>query len=516
MRARHGRTWGQRLVLMVNMVMITSALSLAWMLNVTYEQVASIDRVELGGTLTVAPSTEPGERVLNILLVGYDSSAGLDPDDPIQIDRQGERLGDVTIILHIDERAGTAALLSIPRDLWIPVEGYGDRKFNFAFGTGGETLLIETIEEQFDIPIHHFMSVDFAGFKGIVEAVDHVDVFFEQPARDWNSVDNVSQTGFQMLETGCQPLDPPTALAYVRSRWYQIQDEDGVWVDSWPPQDIGRVQRQQDFMYRMIKRAIAAGARNPFTLAELIEVSLDQITIDQELSPQLILDLGSTYRSFDPGELDTYSFPTDNARVNTLSVLLPLHDQADAVLELFRGTPADDPATVFLTVVADPTNSAISAELRAGLEAADFVVSEVRSGTNDGGITLQYGEDGLGAAHLVEKSLRESGVVEPILFELIDGNPVFNLDHQGRSIVMVVGAAAGEPDDPAVELDDDVELAVETPAASDVPEASDETVAAPTPEEDADTAEAVVAEDAALLEDAELAEILAQERLQCG
>lgn len=435
------RSWGQRLLLVLNVGMIGASLSLAWLLNLTYEQVASIERVELSDTLTVAPSTKPGERVLNVLLVGYDSSEGLDADDPINVGRQGERFGDVTMILRIDERQGTAAMLSVPRDLWVPIEGYGDKKFNYAFGIGGPELLIDTIEEQFDIPIHHYISVDFAGFQGLVEAVGHVDVYFDQPSRDWNAEAGISQTGFEMLSTGCQPLDPPTALAYVRSRYYQVQEPDGTWVDSFPPSDIGRIQRQQDFMYRLMRRAISAGARNPFTLADLVKVSLKQLVIDEYLTPQLLLDLGDTYRSFDPGELRTYSYPSDHERVNSLWVLLPMEDDANAVLEIFRGTPDTDPSTVLLTVEVDASVRDRGAELFDLITAQGFDIDGSAVSSSNPGITLYYGPDGLQAAQLVEIGLRNAGVTEPIVLELAGGDPFFNIDNQGRSITMAIGAA---------------------------------------------------------------------------
>ena len=444
-RRRGHRTWGQRFVLLLNAAMVGLSLTLAWVLHLSYEQVSGIERVELSGTLSVAPGAEPGERVLNILLVGYDSSEGLDPDDPIQVGRQGERYGDVTIILHIDEKAGTAAMLSVPRDLWVPIEGYGDRRINYAFGIEGPELLIKTIETELDIEIHHYMSVDFAGFKGLVEAVGYVDVYFDQPARDWNETTHASQTGFEMLSTGCQPLDPPTALAYVRSRYYQVQDGDGQWADSWPPSDIGRIQRQQDFMNRLMSRAIEAGARNPFTLAELIDVGLEQITIDQELTPQLLLDLGAAYRSFDPGELETYSYPSDNERVNTAWVLLPLRDQAEAILEIFRGAPHDSPSTVFLRVVADPTRVDWASGLVDQLNDEGYELPAPTTEPSAEGIVLEHGVDGRGAAEVVEASLRASGVTEPIAFRLVAGNPVYDLEYQGRSVVLVIGT--GPEDD---------------------------------------------------------------------
>ncbi len=420
------------------------ALSLAWALNLSYQQVSGIERVELSGTLSVAPTAQPGERILNILLVGYDSSEGLDADNPIQLGRQGERFGDVIIILNIDEKAGTAALLSIPRDLWVPIEGYGERRINYAFGIEGPELLIKTLESELDINIHHYMSVDFAGFQGLVEAVGYVNVYFDQPARDWNEATNASQTGFEMFTAGCQALDPSTALAYVRSRYYQVQDSDGQWAYSWPPSDIGRIQRQQDFINRLMSRAIEAGARHPFTLAELIDVGLEQITIDQELTPQLLLDLGSTYRSFDPGELETYSYPSDSERVNTAWVLLPLRDQAEAILELFRGAPHDSPSSVFLRMSADPSRVAWSRDLSDQLEEEGYELPELTVSQSDEGIVLKHGVDGRGAAEVVAASLRAAGVTEPISFRVVAGNPVFDLEYQGRSVVIVVGTEVAE------------------------------------------------------------------------
>ncbi|MEL6985125.1 MAG: LCP family protein, partial [Actinomycetota bacterium] len=355
---RRGRTWQQRGVIALNVALILSSLGAAFLLNYGYGRAASINRVALGRSLTAVPEgQEPGERVMNILLVGSDSSANLDEDDPIQIGRQGERFGDVIIVAHIDERSGNMALLSLPRDLWVEIGDTGrESRINRAFVDGGPATLIETIENEFDIPIHHYVNVDFAGFQGLVSAIGSVDVYFEQPARDWNvnaKPEPRSQTGFLMPVAGCHSLDPETALAYVRSRYYQTQNGDGDWVTD-PTSDLGRIRRQQDFLRRVLKRAIDVGARNPFVLRDLIDTGLENVAIDQRLTPQLLLDLGMAFRSFDPSQLQTYSFPAVDGQVGRNQVLLPLEDEAEPVLELFRGAPFDDPYTVGLTVIADP------------------------------------------------------------------------------------------------------------------------------------------------------------------
>ncbi|MFV0259119.1 MAG: LCP family protein, partial [Acidimicrobiales bacterium] len=295
---------------MFNTLMMAAALGAAGMLALAAQKAGSVARVPLDRSLTPTP-TERGDRVVNILLVGSDSSDNLDPDDPVQIGRHGERLADVIILAHIDQRTGQAALLSLPRDLWLPIADTGrSDKINRAFVVAGPSGLIDTIEQRFDIPIHHYVNVDFAGFEGLVEAVGTVDVSFDAPARDWNvNADPPrSQTGFIVDTPGCHALGPREALAYVRSRYYQTQGDDGVWRTD-PSSDLGRIERQQDFLQRLLQAAIDDGARNPVVLADLIDTGIENVVIDSELSPAVLLDLAQAYRGFEPDDLQTFTVP---------------------------------------------------------------------------------------------------------------------------------------------------------------------------------------------------------------
>lgn len=483
------RSWAQRGILLMNLFLIASALTLAAILNYGYGQAASINRVALGRSLTTVPEDlEPGERVMNILLVGSDSSAGLDDDDPIQIGRQGERFGDVIIIAHIDERSGEIALLSLPRDLWVDIAGTGrSSRINRAFVTGGPATLIETIEQEFDIPIHHYVNVDFAGFQGLVSAVGSVDVYFETPARDWNT--NAvptprSQTGFMMPEAGCQSLDPETALAYVRSRYYQTQNEDGEWVTD-PTSDLGRIRRQQDFLRRTVQRAISVGARNPFVLRDLIETGLDNVAIDQRLTPQLLVDLGMAYRSFDPDGLQTYSFPATDGRVGRNQVLLPLAEQAEPVLALFRGASFDDPSTVELTVITD-SNAARTVDGRVqALRIAGFEFETDKGANLEPGVLVKHGPDGRHAAQLLAAQFDEA-----VRLEQVSGLV-------GRSLTVVLGdsitlsageaaevAAPSSGDDGSVDASEGADGDGGVHANETRADVTDESVAAPATEPD--------------------------------
>lgn len=436
---------------MMNLVLIMLALGAAALLNYGYGRAASINRVALGRSLTPIPEDlEPGERVMNVLLVGSDSSANLDEDDPIQIGRRGERFGDVIIIAHLDERSGDIALLSLPRDLWVDVAGANrPSRINRAFEVGGPATLIETIENEFDIPIHHYVNVDFAGFQGLVSAVGSVDVYFDTPARDWNVNARPvprSQTGFIVEEAGCHSLEPETALAYVRSRYYQTQNEDGRWVTD-PSSDLGRIRRQQDFLRRLLQKAIQMGARNPFVLQDLIDTGLENVAIDQRLTPQVLVDLGVTYRSFDPSGLQTYSFPAVDGRVGQNQVLLPLRNEAEPLLELFAGAGFSDPETVSLSVRV-ATGSGLSDGARksqtgvgAGVEgsetensrllqrlrSAGFVFEPSTRSDLDAGIVVRHGPDGLHAAELVVEALGEAVQLEQVA------------GLTGRSVIVLLG-----------------------------------------------------------------------------
>ncbi|MGF1599364.1 MAG: LCP family protein [Acidimicrobiales bacterium] len=440
------RTWGQRLLLALNVLLIAATLSIAALLGYASNRAASINRVALDRSLTELSSDGEGPRVVNVLLVGSDSSANLDPDDPIQIGRQGERLGDVIIVAHLDERDGTVSLLSFPRDLWVPIAGTGrSDRINRSFVVGGPATLIDTIEENFDIPIHHYVNVDFAGFQGLVSAVGSVDVYFETPARDWNvnaQPQPRSQTGFVVTGAGCHALDPEQALAYVRSRFYQTQDTDGTWVTD-PRSDLGRIARQQDFLRRLLQEAIDQGARNPLVLADLIDTAVQNVAIDSELTPSVLIDMSSTFRNFEPGDLQSYTFPTADATIGSNRVLVPLDDEAEPLLALFAGSGADDPATVGVEIVYDPDIDDSPAgparvpgsvdDLVEALADHDFVLGDVDQAETGPGLVVRHGPGGRRAAEVLAVAVRSETGDRPIGFE-----EVAHLG--GRGVVLAVGA----------------------------------------------------------------------------
>ena len=173
-------------------------------------------------------------------------------------------------MLRLDPKDTTARLLSFPRDLWVPIAGTDTkRRINEAFqgnGPAAAQRLIETIKLNFGIPIDHYVQVNFASFKKLVDSIGGVPIYFDEPVRARSS-------GLNIPYAGCWTLDGTQALAFARARKdYQVF-RDGEWQLD-PSGDLGRINRQQYFLRVALKRAISKGIRNPATLRRLVDIGV--------------------------------------------------------------------------------------------------------------------------------------------------------------------------------------------------------------------------------------------------
>lgn len=208
----------------------------AYLAAVTAVFALSVNRID---ALPAASSASSSGT--NVLMIGSDSRAGLTPEQQAELTTgsvEGNRT-DTIMLLHIP-LLGTPTLVSIPRDSWVPIPGYGYDKINAAYALGGPQLLITTIEETTGLEIDHFVEIGLAGIANTTDALGGVRLCPTQAYDDEFSGLNV--------EAGCQMMDGPTALAYVRMRY---QDPKG---------DLGRIERQQEFIAATVKRAL-----NPLT-----------------------------------------------------------------------------------------------------------------------------------------------------------------------------------------------------------------------------------------------------------
>lgn len=301
----------------VGLLAIIGVLLLVLPLFIARRTFDSVPRVPVAEALTVVP--ESGTR--NILLVGTDSREGIDgstenSDVILGEGIAGER-SDTIMILRVDDNG--SRFLSLPRDLWLPINGGAEQRINTAIGQGPEAL-INTVQSELRIPISNYVQVDLAGFIDVVDAIGGVDITIENPVFDRNS-------GLDLPTAGVVTLDSTQALAWVRSRTFtEIIDGQPV-VD--PTSDLGRVQRQQEFMRALLNKVL--DQRNPLVLNELASELSGALTVDDQTSLSEATSIANTLRSAIPESVVLPTLP-DTRDGNSVLVLT---DGAPEVLALF-------------------------------------------------------------------------------------------------------------------------------------------------------------------------------------
>ena len=274
----------------------------------------------------------------NFLLTGSDNGACTDPSSATSGgigDRtsSGER-SDTIMIIRIDPSTKRAAILSFPRDLWVDIAGTTrQNRINSAFQSTDPNRLVATIKQNFDVPVDHYVNINFCAFKEIVTAVDGVKVPFLYPTRD-------KKTGFNVTTPGCINFDGDTALAYVRSRsGYRYFDPTSqTWIED-PTGDLGRIKRQQDFLRRSMQRALDKGSKSLSVANNLLNAALKNVITDDQLSPRGMLTLAQAMRDLNTQSIATYTIDSYPKRIGEMSVLIPAlkSEEMKNALAIFQG-----------------------------------------------------------------------------------------------------------------------------------------------------------------------------------
>jgi LCP family protein required for cell wall assembly len=224
------------------------------------------------------PSTRPSpapadDGTETFLALGVDvrsdypttGDAAVDPDSAMNDARS-----DAIMLIRFNPDQHYASVVSIPRDSWVPIPGHGTNKINAAYAFGGPSLLIATVEKLTNIRVDHFLLVDFAGFKSIVDSLRGVDV----------QVAESTDVSGVMFHKGLNHLDGTEALAYVRQR------------HGLPGSDFDRVRRQQNFLRAvMTKVAKINPAGDPLRTYRLLDAMTQAVTVDDQISTAELRDL---------------------------------------------------------------------------------------------------------------------------------------------------------------------------------------------------------------------------------
>ncbi len=277
----------------------------------------------LGKDRPEAVEVEGPKKPLNVLVMGSDNRDGTN----IGGDTPG--LSDTTILLHLSADRKRAYGVSIPRDAMVErpecqakdgkktIPG-GLTQFNAAYAVGGPACTIKTMEKITDIRIDHFVVIDFAGFKEMVNAVNGVTVCVPEEVDD--------DIGHIHLPAGTYKVNGNQALDYVRVR-HGIGAETG---------DIGRMKRQQAFISAMIKKVVSKGTlANPVRLYRFLDAATQSLTTDTGFAHlKELASLGSSLKNIGLDKIQFITVP--NKPYDPDPNRLEIAPEADALWDKIR------------------------------------------------------------------------------------------------------------------------------------------------------------------------------------
>lgn len=242
---------------------------------------------------------------LTVLLLGADFREG-----------ETQARSDTIMVAFCDLETPSVGLLSVPRDTYLSIEGAGETKVNHAFSLGGEELTEQTLEDFLGVEIDRYLQVDFQGFADVIDTIGGVDINVEYDMYlPWESID---------LKAGQQHLNGEQALAYVRWR-------------GTPTADIGRVERQQEFLKTTAEQVMKMG--NITKLPKILGVVSDHV--DTDFGKMEILSLLTTYMRADNLEIYSDMVHGEGQYINGVSYWIPYEEELDELVKKMQMTPAE-------------------------------------------------------------------------------------------------------------------------------------------------------------------------------
>jgi LCP family protein required for cell wall assembly len=252
----------------------------------------------------------------NVLLLGLDRR----PEEGTVV------RSDTMILMTVNSANSEIALLSIPRDLYVEIPGHGPDRINTAHFWGesesegnGPTLAMQTVAQNFGLPVHRYVRVDFDGFRAIVDAVGGIDIFVDEPVVDDAYPTDDYGTIRIEIPSGLQHMDGETALRYARTRH--------------SGSDFDRVERQQQVLVALAQRLHKPGVWLALPLIyNAVASNVDTDMMDRDLSALAV----AIYRS-GPESIDSYvidhGMTQPSTTANGGAVLLPRWEEINPLVQ---------------------------------------------------------------------------------------------------------------------------------------------------------------------------------------
>lgn len=264
-------------------------------------------RAQVAETKDDSLITEGFSQRINVLLLGTDDG------DSEDFGTDAPKRTDAMLLVSIDPKNSQVSVLSLPRDTRVTIPGRrGHDKINAAYAYGGVPLAKKTVSNLLQVPIHHYMQVDWKGFIKVVDMLGGVDLNVEE---NMDYEDPYADLKIH-LKKGQQHLDGEKAGEYVRFR----HDEMG---------DIGRVKRQQNFMKALAKQAFTV--TNMVKLPMIISTATDYVKTDMDFIQ--LVKAANSLRAFGNGGVKSASLKGDFGDIGGVSYWVTTPSKIAATLD---------------------------------------------------------------------------------------------------------------------------------------------------------------------------------------
>lgn len=236
------------------------------------------------GTSAAAPNGP-----LNILLAGVDVRAGLTRRQQrvLHVGHATGHNSDTLMVVHITADHRHLYVISLPRDSWVKIPGFGMNKINAAFGLGGPPLMVRTVEQATGLTINDFVEVNFLGFVKIIDALGGVDICLPYAVND-------PYSGLHM-RAGRHHVDGIRALQFARDR------------HSFALSDLARIGDQQQLLSSVLSEAVSSGTlTNPVKFPRFLSAATAATTVSRQFD---VTGLADELRFIKPGAVTFTTVP---------------------------------------------------------------------------------------------------------------------------------------------------------------------------------------------------------------
>ena len=324
-RARRRRRWQLTSGAVVAVSLVAAALGA--LAGDRLDQLGRVQRIEVAGTQRT-PSGQPR----TLLLIGSDAREDI---DNVTADGAPDARTDTMLLVRVDPAGPRVRILPLPRDLWVGPIDAGHR-LNSAFSSGGVSAVVSDVE-TLGYQVDHTVIVTMDAFVQLVDLVNGIDIWFDQPVRD-------PHTGLEVAEAGCTRLGGTQALALVRSRHLQRLDGSS-WLDE-TTGDLGRLERLQELFVLAVAQ-LRGEIPSALTVERLVTWASDNLTIDSQLDEAGLLALAHDMLRADPAEIERWDLPVrDRTMPSGAVVLIPGPDFERTASAFSAATSADTGASL--------------------------------------------------------------------------------------------------------------------------------------------------------------------------